>query len=392
MKVLHVIPSYYPAFKFGGPIESVHLLNKALVQKEISIDVLTTDAGLENDKSILLNQWIDLDGVRVKYFPYYFYEHYTFSPQLFFALFHEVKKYDLVHITALWNFPVLAGSLGSILCKKSYIISPRGMLYPEAIGIKSKYIKQFYFYLIAKHYLDRASAIHFTTENEKNNVAGFLNLNNQSFVIPNGLDLTDYKHLPEKGSFKNKYPVLNGKKYILFLGRINKQKGLDILVNAFRELSKIDKDLYLVIAGPDNFGYQKEVEKLLRGCGLLERALFTGMLTKNDKLAAFVDAEIFVLSSYFENFGMSVIEAMACGTPVVISNRVGISHDVEQNKAGLVADLQVESLVDKIKMLITDSHLRDEISANGRRLVERKYNIDVVANNMTIEYEKILKL
>ena len=385
MNILHIVPSYYPAFKYGGPIESVYLLNKALVKQGIKVTVLTTNAGLENRKDIVVNKWIDLEGVKVKYLPYYFYEHYTFSPQLFFDVLNNISKYDLVHITAFWNFPVLAGSIASILNKKPYIISPRGVLYEEAINIKSKCIKKLYFSSIGKHYLNVDNGIHFTTQHELEGAANCIKINTKSFVVPNGLDFSQFANLPAKGLFKNKYPVLKDKKYILFLGRINKQKGLDILSSAFSNLANDFKDLFLVIAGPDEAGYKKE----LIDSGLSSRVIFTGMLT-DDKLSAYVDAEAFVLPSYFENFGMSVVEAMACGTPVVISNKVGIYREVQASNSGIVVETNAGSLYKGIKNLLDNPNLCNEIRRNARRLVEEKYNIEVVADLMINAYKEII--
>src|SRR3989338_10325400 len=171
MKILHITPSYYPAFKYGGPIESVHLLNRALVKQEISVDVLTTDSGLKDRNDIVLNEWIYHNGVHVKYVRCYFNERYAFSPLVLNILLSQVKNYDLVHLTALWSFPVLAGANVCLLYKKPYLISPRGMLYYDALNIKSKNLKMLYYELFAKSILNKASAWHFTTIHEKNNIA-----------------------------------------------------------------------------------------------------------------------------------------------------------------------------------------------------------------------------
>ncbi|MGC9219327.1 MAG: hypothetical protein ACP5G8_08020, partial [Athalassotoga sp.] len=136
MKILSICPSYYPAFKYGGPIQSVHLLNKALAQKGIIVDVLTTNAGLEDRKDIPINKWVNLDGVNVKYLKYYGYEHYNFSPSILFQTFKIIENYDIVYIPAVWNFPVLVGSLASIFKKKPYVIAPNGSLYKKALSIK----------------------------------------------------------------------------------------------------------------------------------------------------------------------------------------------------------------------------------------------------------------
>lgn len=388
MKILHIISAYYPAFKYGGPIESVYLLNKALVQKGVTVDVITTNAGIDKNNNVETNKWITIDGVRVKYLKYFFYEHYTFSPSLLFAVFKEVKNYDLIHITGVWNFSVLAGTLACILNKKPFIISPRGALYKDAINIKSKFIKLLYFNLIAKYYLKRANAIHYTTEDEKENV--FQGINNNSIIIPNGIDLDYFNNLPPKGNFKSKYPVLKDKKYILFLGRIHKQKGIDLLIEVFKLIAKEYDDLYLVIAGPDNTGYKKEAEKHLRKNNVLDMVIFTGMLSDREKLSAYVDAEMFILPSYFENFGMSVVEAMSCGTPVIISSRVGILKDIEKNNAGIVIDLNTESLHMGIKRLLNDPVKKNEVAINGKILVENIYDINKISVAMKAYYDEVL--
>ena len=388
MKILHIISSYSPAFKYGGPIESVHLLNKALAEKRVTVDVFTTDAGIDKNNNVEINKWNLIDGVRVKYFKHFFYEHYTFSPLLLIECLKEIKNYDLVHITGVWNFPVLAGALACILNNKPFMISPRGVLYKDAINIKSRFTKLFYFNLIAKHYLERADAIHYTTENERDNV--FKRINNNFIIIPNGIDLNLFRDLPPKGSFKNKYEILRNKKYILFLGRINKQKGINLLVEAFKNLPKEYKDLYLVIAGPDNCGYKKEVEKSLVKNNLLDKVIFPGMLLGKEKLSAYVDAEMFVLPSYFENFGMSVIEAMACNVPAIISNRVGICDYLKESNAGLIVNLESKELYGAIKTLLDNQKELLMISNNAKELVKRKYDINIVADKMFSEYKEII--
>jgi len=391
MKVLHVTPSYYPAFKYGGPIEAVHSLNKTLAKKGMDIDVFTTNTGLENGNNVPADEWMEVDGVRVKYFRCYGYERYTFSPRIFMELLKEIKCYDLIHITSVWNFPALAGGLASLLYKKPYIISPHGSIYREAIDIKSRNRKIFYYNLIAKYYIKRASAVHFTTEDERENAISFLNIRNKTIIVPIGFDLSGFKELPPRGSFKDRYTDLKDKKYLLFLGRINIKKGLDILVESFGEITKEYSDLYLVIVGANegSQGYEEEIKRRLRDAGLSGRTIFTGMLTGRDKLEAFVDADVFVLSSYSENFGMAVVEAMACGVPVVISDKVGIHREVEKNKAGMVVGTNSESLFRGIKALLDDEELRKEVSMNGKRLVEEHYGIDKVADLMINAYEEI---
>jgi len=389
MKVLHVTPYYLPSIKFGGPVQSIHSLNKYLLRKGIELDVYTTNTEVEEKGLFYHNYWKYLDNVKIKYFNFLGYDQFNFSIKICLELIKNITNYDLVHISLVWNFPVFCSSVACIINNIPFIISPHGTLNYEAINIKSKNKKNFYFKLIAQHYLKRASAIHFTTEDEKENVLNHLKLNNKNFIVPNGIDIEEYKQLPQAGSFKKKYPLLMNSKYILFLGRINYKKGLDLLAKAFGELSRIYPDLYMVVAGPDN-SYQKELEKILRELHVFEKVVFTGLLSGVDILEAYTDAELFVLSSYSENFGMTVIEAMACGTPVVISNMVGIHREVKNNNAGIITENKVESLVDAMRSLLENRELSKKYSNNGKQFVAQYYDIDKVADMMIREYEKIL--
>lgn len=187
MKILHVVSSYYPAFKMGGPIESVHSLNKSLTQKDVDITVYTTDAGIE--KKTELNKEVLIDGVKVFYFHYYGYIHFTFSPALFLAIKKNIKNFDLIHITGVWNFPCIVAAFLARFYKKPYIISPRGSLMEEPLTKKSPLKKKFFLQIFVKRDLKNASAIHFTTEAEKEE---FLRLDlpfKKLIVIPNGIEI-----------------------------------------------------------------------------------------------------------------------------------------------------------------------------------------------------------
>jgi glycosyltransferase involved in cell wall biosynthesis len=388
LKVLHVTPFYHPAIQFGGPIQSVHLLNKTLKKQGVEVDVFTTNAGLEKQKEFNPQSWRVIDGVNVKYFPYYGYINYSFSPELFISLNKIVKNYNVVHITAVWNFTVAATAY---VCRQAgvpYIISPRGTIYPEAIAIKSSFIKRSYLKLISYKDLNGATAIHYTSLDEKQKVESSLHLSAPGIIVPNGIDLSDYADLSRPKNFGKYYPELRGKKYILFLSRINKKKGLDILVEAFAQISASYPELTLVIAGPDNEEYGTHVKEALTKKGVIQNTFFTGLISGEVKLAAYRDAEIFILPSYSENFGMSIVEAMACGTPVIISDQVGIAQDIDQQKAGVVTTTKVESVAKAMNHLLDNKEERKCIGEKGLKMVREYYNIEAVSKEFIKEYTK----
>jgi glycosyltransferase involved in cell wall biosynthesis len=389
-KILHVTPSYFPAIQFGGPIQSVHLLNKTLVSKGVEVDVFTTNAGIENNKDYSCTKWSILDGVKVKYFPYYGYIHYNFSPQLWKMLKSKVSQYDLVHITAVWNFPVWAAARACQQAGIPYIISPRGTIYPETIALKSSHFKKFYYRFIAKQCLNLAATIHYTAKDEKYKVEASLKLAARGIIIPNGIDLSEFAEVNKSRHFNEFFPEIKGKKYILFLSRINQKKGLNLLVEAFATLTAKFPELYLVIAGPDNEGYGTIIKTMLAEKGVLQQTFFTGLLNGEKKIAAYRDAELFVLPSYSENFGMSVVEAMACGTAVIVSEQVGISPDIQAQEAGLVVKTNPNSISESIALLLENTYLKKKIAGNGRQMANNYYNIHAVASKFIEQYKSII--
>ncbi|MDX2189514.1 MAG: glycosyltransferase [Bacteroidota bacterium] len=390
MKILHVSPSYYPAIKFGGPIRSVHELNKSLVSKGVHVEVITTDAGIDKDQKIIINSWQQVENVKVKYFSFIGYEHYNFSLPLFFALFFNVKKYDLVHITAVWNFPVWAASFCCNLFGIPYIISPRGTIYPETIALKSTNLKKLYYQLVAKRCLEKASYIHFTSDDEAESVVKHLKLKTKYQVIANGIDLNAFQKSSEH-PITHYFPDLTGKEYLFFIGRIHPKKGLDILYQAFAKVIKVYPDLKLVIAGPDNDGYKAELVALSNHLNISNSIIYTDNIEGDAKKAAFQGASMFLLSSYSENFGMTVIESLAMACPIIISNKVGIAPNIESNHAGKVVQVDENELSEAIIELKHNPSQKELYIKNGLTLVKNQFSIDSVSNSFIELYRKIVK-
>ena len=198
-------------------------------------------------------------------------------------------------------------------------------------------------------------------------------------IVPNGIDLSEFEDLPQSGEFKKKYD-LEGR-LVLFLGRIHKTKGLDLLAKAFVGLPS---DAKLVIAGPDG-GYLKSLKKLI--AALRINVLFTGPLYGKEKLSAYVDADVFVLSSSYEDFGITALEALACGTLVVTTNRCGISEIIDN--AGVVVAYDKDALRCTLLKVLSDNKMRREFGERGRSLVLEELNWQKIARRMVEIYEEV---
>lgn len=391
MKVLHVVSSYWPAFEFGGPIESVHLLNKSLVEKGVDLTVYTTNAGLRKKKDIIPKKEIILDGVKIFYFSYFGYVHYTFSPAIFFAIQKNIKNFDLIHITGVWNFPVCAAAFWARFYGKPYIISPRGSLMKEPLEKKSSLKKKIHLFLFAKRDLSGAAAVHFTAEAEKEEYLRAGLLFKKMIMIPNSLDVEKFNVAINEINFKKKFGIGEDKKVVFFISRLSWKKGLDTLIPAFVEVIKKEPKAILVIAGPDDENYKKTIDELIEKYGVKKNVLFTGMLRGGDKISAFKKSDVFVLSSYSENFGMAVAEAMNFGLPVIITKNVGIAPSVAAAGAGLVIDKNEKQLTDAILKILKNPDLGKKMGQAGKKLVVKEFSADGTAEKIIREYELLLK-
>ena len=395
MKLLCVTPSYWPAFRYGGPIASNHNLNRALVKKGIDVTVYTTNVGL--DKKISLNQEVNVNGVKVTYFNFIkFFEFlgttgWQFSLELTHALKRNLNSVDIVYLPAVWNYPTTVAVYYCRKYRKPYIVALKGVLYPYTKN-KNAWKKWPYYKLFAEKNIKNATAIHYTSEDEAIRCHSlFLGLKNQAIIIPNGIELSEFNNLPARDNLRKRYPILKDKKIILFLGRINWIKGLDILVKAYSRLVKERDDVHLLIVGSDEKGYGEKVRSWLKNEGVLERVTFAGMLSGREKLEAFAGSDVFVLPSYSENFGMAVVEAMSCNLPVIISDKVGIYEEVEKAKAGFIIHTDENELYSAMVKILDNKQESLEMGRRGRKLVEEHFASEKVADKMIKVFEGIIK-
>jgi len=187
--------------------------------------------------------------------------------------------------------------------------------------------------------MNGASAMHYTANTERE-LATTLKLRSNSVVIPNGLDVDEFETLPPRGDFRRRSGVASQTRVVLFLGRLHPKKGLEILIHGFAKAAL--SDTLLVIAGPDSSNYKVQLTALVDSLQIREKVIFAGMLNGRERIEALVDADVLALTSYQENFGIVVIEALACGTPVIVSDQVNIWRDMMASGACRVARLSVE--------------------------------------------------
>ena len=390
MKILHIVPTYLPAYRYGGPIKTVHELNKRLAKKGCEVTVYTTNIDGKDNLNVPLGEEVDIDGVKVFYFPVSF-RPWQHSCRLRRVLAKNIKNFDLVHITSVF---LAASTLSAYYAKKfnkPYIISPRGSLMIEPLK-KSGLKKKIYLFLVEKKNLANASAIHFTTEMEKEEYLKAGLPLKKAIIIPNGLDAEEFNTIihDSVAHFREKFNISNDKKIVLFLSRLNWKKGLDTLIPAFAEVVKKEPKAVLVLAGPDDENYKKEIKKLIEIGRLGDKVIFTGMLLGDDKIAAYRESDVFVLPSYSENFGQAAVEAMYFGLPIVITRGVGISPSVERVGAGIVIEKNEKQLTEAILKILGNPKIAVEMGKRGRELVEKEFFWPEIAEKFMKEYNVII--
>lgn len=384
MRILHVVPSYIPAYRYGGPIYSVHGLCKALALHGHDVRVFTTNVDGPCDSDVPLEIPVDIDGVKVWYFPSDRLRRLYWSPPMQKALSQEIRKCDLLHLHSVFLWPTWIAARMARKAKKPYIISPRGMLVKDLMKRKSFIAKTAWTYFIEKTNIENAAAIHVTSETEADELRKFPFRLRRVVNIPNGVDI------PEEGLKDNISPAVKeliGKKpYLLFIGRINWKKGLDRLIPALNHVP----DVHLVIAGNDEENHLPTMETLAKTHGVRNRITFTGPVYGNEKVFLLKHASVFVLPSYSENFGNTVLEAMAAGCPVVVTPEVGVADIIKEHGAGMVNEGSPDILGNQLRNLLSDPEHLKEMGRRGMKAVVEGFTWDIVEKQMEKAYEEIL--
>jgi len=350
------------------------------------VAIYTTDRELAPGEAGRLPAQAGAASVHV--FPQHFPETLGTSFALARALGEALPRADIVHLHSLYLFHTWATAR---LCRRHgvpYLLRPNGTLDPF-LWKRHRGRKAVIEALFQNRVLRQAAALHYTAEEEMHLAEPYAQ-GARGIVVPNGLDLEQYATLPPAGSFRARHPEIGERRIVLFLSRLNFKKGLDVLVPAFAQAAKRHADLHLVIAGPDD-GMEAATRGWIAAEGIGERTTLAGMLDHEAKLAAFRDAAVFVLPSYSENFGIAIVEAMACGVPVAISDKVNIWREVEQARAGLVGPPDVDTVIGQIEALVSDPVAAARMGSQGKALAAAKFSWTVIARQLETVYRSLAR-
>ena len=388
MKVLHVIPSVGPLR--GGPSVMIRTLTRELVKAEMMVDVATTDDNGPDRLNVVLGQPVIDDGVTYRYFRRQTL-FYSFSWPLTRWLSRHVMDYDLVHIHALFSYPSISAAFWAKRYRVPYIVRPLGVLTHWSMRNRRPWLKQVSFKLIERRILSGAAAVHYTSEQEILEAAD-LGATHRVVLIPNAIETPPDIAKNARGHFRKRYPELENRPIILFLSRLDPKKGLDLLLPAFADVVKEHPRTALVIAGNGEPSFVEALKQKATRLGIAREIVWTEFLSGDDKWAALADADIFVLPSYSENFGIAVLESLLCGVPVVISNKVGIHHEISESAAGLVVPCDATPLANAIGILLADKDLRAQMGNAARRCAQIKFSLNCTTQQLLHLYQNVTRV
>lgn len=292
---------------------------------------------------------------------------------------------DIVHIHGLWQHTPHFGARAARQAGVPVIFRPCGMLDPWSLN-QGRIKKKLFLELRARRDLNGSAAIHYTTETERRLVEP-LRLRPRAWVIPNGIDWSEFEVLPPKGRFRAAHGI-DQRPLIVFLSRLHYKKGIELLLPAFAHAAP--KDAVLALVGPGEGDYVQQLRALAADLGVRERVLFPGMLKGPARIEALHDADLFVLPSYQENFGVAVIEALAAGTPVLISDQVNIWEEVQAAGVGVATPCRTEAVGEALRRMLSDRERLQAMGAAGREWARKTFPWTAIAELVETMYRDVI--
>ncbi|MCS7035441.1 MAG: glycosyltransferase [Saprospiraceae bacterium] len=376
MRILHVIPAYRPAFRYGGPTFSVSCLAEGLANAGAEVWVFTTTANGSEELDVPTGVPVEVEGVQVVYFRRWTGDHGHFCPALWLALWRQGAQFDVVHIHSWWNWVAFGAALVCRLRGFRMVFSPHGMLSPYTLRSRGK---QRFQRLLGRWLLAPARWLA-TTQMEQRELHA-LEPSREIAHLPNIVPL------PTTSDAPSMVPRPEGPVQLLYLSRIDPKKGVDFLIET---LANIDANANwrLVVAGDATSAYGYAMQRLVHQKGLQAQVHWHGWVSGADKWRLLAEADLLVLPSHNENFALVVLEALAVGTPVVISDQVGLYDYVCEQDLGWVAPLSIETWRKTLSAALSDVPKRQRIRQQAPARVQRDFDAATLVRRYLDFYQR----
>lgn len=388
MRILHVIASLAP--RYGGPSTVAPEMCRALLDRGHQVELLTTDRDGRGRLPVPTARPVDWHGVPTTFFRAHWPHSYAASVGLGAALRKRVVEFDVVHVHSLYLFHAFAAGRWCRRVGVPYVVRPHGTLDPYHRSTH-RWRKALYTTLVERRILDAAAGIQYTSTVERDH-AEPLGFRSPGFVVPLGVDASALNRSADHDvTLVERRPQLASSAIVTFLGRLTHKKRLDVLLEAFGMAAAAHPDAHLVVAGPDDEGIGRLLRARISALGLDRRVWLPGLVTGEAKATLLQRSMVVVLPSEDENFAVSVVEAMATGCPVVVTDGVALHREIADSRAGLVVPLQAEAVCAAICRLMEDQALATSMGDRGRSLVQSRFLWSVVAVELERMYEQAIE-
>jgi len=387
MRILQVIPAFPPSVGYGGGPVVAYEISRHLVLRGHDVTVVTTDAN--NEKERIKKEFDRLDGIKVHYFKnisnYLAYHHKIFiSPRLISWARAEVKKFDIIHLHDTRTIQNIIVTHYARKYNVPYVIQPHGTLSYSMREMAKKIFDIFF----GKKMLKDARKLVVLNEKEAKRCIKIGVDKEKIRIIPNGIDLSAYRRkLTKKGEFKKEYKISADHQVVLYLGRIHKSKGIELLIRAFAKLSNRLDNVRLAIVGPDD-GYSTTLTAMVDYLGIRDKVTFVSFVSEEHKFAVYSDADIFVTPTFY-GFPLTFLEAMACGVPIITTDKGDFIEGID-NEVGFVVKYNEEDLENAMFRILTDVELREKLKGNAQKKI-KEYDWDRIVDRIEKVYKEVME-
>lgn len=395
MKILMTSHFYKPSWESGGVTRVSYELATELSKLGHDVTVYTTNMSLK-DYNVPLHTETIVDGVKVYYFDnlrrIFKTTLLSFPYRAPFLIKKHIREFDIIHIHEYRSFMNLCVTHYARKYHIPYVIQGHGSMPVELPGQNRMFIlfKRIFDILFGKKMLSGLKIGLSLSPDEEND---FLRLGipkDKIQFLPNGINESEFSSLPDKSEFRIKHQIDDETKIILFLGRLHKTKGLDLLVDAFSLVCKEQKKVLLVLAGPDGGMLEILRQKTLE-YNIDNQVLFLGPVFGNDKIETYRTADIFVLTSEYEIYSLSVIEAMACGIPVLITDNLSAAQFFK-NHGGYSCSRSPEEIAKKLEIILSDKSGKLDNAVNlQRQVIMNELTWNNISQDLVKLYNTVLK-
>jgi glycosyltransferase involved in cell wall biosynthesis len=389
VKILQVVDFFKPFWSSGGITPVAYHVARGLALKGHDVTVYSNGDGRDASVKVRKNRPTAVDGMTVYYFrnlcpPLARRNIYT-TYMVPFVSRRELRRFDVVHIHTYRSTMAVPAWHFAMKYRVPYVLQPHGTV--ETYFDKGT-LKKAFDALWGRSMLKHAARLVAVTPAEAGQFERLGLGRDRVEIIPNGIDAAEFAALPPRGRFRAKQGFRDDERVVLYLGRIHSIKGLDLLVRAFASLGPDPGPVRLVLAGPDD-GYLPALKKEIRDLKVEDRVTLAGALYGGDRLEAYVDADVCVLPSVYEVFGITLLEALMCGTPVVATDRCGVSPWLD-NRGGYVVPFEAGALAGALRRMLADPDARRRFGEEGRRLVTEQFTWAGVVDRVEGLYREAL--